>query len=324
MDVYFYEAFEEEAAALRRFLPAGVNAQFDARTVQETGHADDDAPPAPLISTRTQSRIPIAWADRLAGILTRSTGYDHLLAYAAQTGRRVPMGYLPRYCHRACAEQAMMLALTLLRRLPRQIAQFQQFHRDGLTGAEALDKTMLIVGVGHIGHEVHRLASAFDMHTLGVDLDPRHDDIDYVSLNEGLERADVIVCAMNLTDDNRGYFDEATLAECRRGAIFVNVSRGELSPSTALLAALETGQLAGVGLDVYDHEAELAVALRSGRAGSDDAQAAAAIALSRREDAICTPHNAFNTLESVARKSEHSMRQVDAFVRTGRFLWPVP
>ena len=121
MDVYFYEAFEEEAAELKRYLPAGVNAQFDARTVQEAGHADVASPPAPLISTRTQSRLPIAWADHLVGILTRSTGYDHLLAYAQQTGGRVPMGYLPLYCHRACAEQAMMLALGLLRKLPRQV-----------------------------------------------------------------------------------------------------------------------------------------------------------------------------------------------------------
>lgn len=321
MDVYFYEAFEEEAAELRRFLPAGVKAQFDARAVQETDHAE---PPAPLISTRTQSRLPTAWADQLAGILTRSTGYDHLLAYARQTGGRAAMGYLPLYCHRACAEGAMMLMLALMRRLRRQIGQFHQFHRDGLTGAEALDKTMLIVGVGHIGHEVHRLARAFGMNTLGVDLDPRHEDVDYVSLADGLSHADVIVCAMNLTEDNRGYFDAATLSKCRRGAIFVNVSRGELSPSTALLAALESGQLAGVGLDVYDHEAELAVALRSGRLRCDDEQAAAAIALSQRDDAICTPHNAFNTVESVARKSEHSMQQVDAFIRTGHFLWPVP
>src|SRR5713226_9319386 len=100
MDIHFYEAFEEEVAVLRRHLPAGVHADFTWRTIQEAGHTE---PPAPLVSIRTQSAIPAAWAGKVNGIISRTTGYDHLV------GQRIPCGYLPEYCTRSVAEQAILL-----------------------------------------------------------------------------------------------------------------------------------------------------------------------------------------------------------------------
>jgi len=320
MDVYFYEAFAEEAAGLRGALPGGIAAGFTDATVQESGHA---APPSKLISTRTQSRVPTAWAAQLDGWLTRSTGYDHVLAWWRAADARTALGYLPLYCHRACAEQAILLMLALLRKVPRQVSQFERFARDGLTGREAAGRTMAVVGVGNIGGEVYRLGAALGMAVIGVDIDPRHDDVRYTSIDEAMRRAEVIVCAMNLTAANRGYFDAARWATARDGAVFVNVSRGELSPSGALLAAVKTGKLGGVALDVYDDEATLAVALRHAGAATS-AEAQAALELARCENVICTPHNAFNTAEAVERKVEHAVRQVEAFLRAGRFVWPVP
>ena len=320
--VYFYEAFEEEAEELRRLLPASVSAGYTDQTIQEAGHVE---PPARLISIRTQSLIPLAWAPALDAILSRSTGYDHLLAYAAATGatgKKIVLANLPLYCHRAVAEQAMLLWMALLRRLPRQIRQFHDFHRDGLTGAECQGRTLAVVGVGHIGHEVCRIGHALGMRVLGVDLDPRHADIEYVPIDLALAQADVIVCAMDLNETNRGYFDMTKWRETKPGVIFVNISRGELSPSTALLEALSAGLLSGVGLDVYDQEASLAIALRS-KVSPTDAEALASLELATRDDCICTPHNAFNTLEAVERKSDHSVQQIVAYLETGQFLWPV-
>jgi len=317
LDVYFYEAFEEEAAELRRLMPTTVSAGYTDLTPQESA---DLAPPARLISIRTQSQVPLAWAPALDAILSRSTGYDHLLAYVAAAAPPPAVGYLPLYCHRAVAEQAMLLWMALLRKLPRQVRQFRQFHRDGLTGQECQQRTLVVVGVGHIGHEVCVIGKALGMHVLGVDREARHPNVEYVPLEAALPRADVVVCAMDLNSTNRGYFSPDVLALIKPGAVFVNISRGELSPSSALLSALESGRLSGVALDVFDHEATLAVALRTGHP-NDDAAARAALHLAERDDVICTPHNAFNTIEAVYRKSDHSVQQIVAYLGTGEFLW---
>jgi hypothetical protein len=78
LDVFFYEAFQEEVEALKRYLPTNIEAEFTWKTIQEQG---DREPPASVISIRTQSVIPTSWAAKLSGILTRSTGYDHIKAY---------------------------------------------------------------------------------------------------------------------------------------------------------------------------------------------------------------------------------------------------
>jgi D-lactate dehydrogenase len=321
-EVIFYEAFAEEEACLRRHLPADLPARFTWRTVQEAG---DRLPPAPVVSVRTQSVTPTDWATSLRAMLTRSTGYDHLTAYRTTAGGSLQYGYLPLYCSRAVAEQAMLLWMALLRRLPRQVRQFAGFHRDGLTGGECRGRTLLVVGVGNIGHEVVDIGRALGMNVFAVDPRQRWQDVAYVSYEQAAPVADVVVAAMDLNPSSRGYFGAERIARMKRGAVFVNVARGELSEAAALLAALDAGRLAGIGLDVYDHEPELAVALRAGQARGDAAAAVKAVLdLARRDDVVCTPHNAFNTAESVERKAEQSAQQLEHLRRTGRFLWPVP
>jgi D-lactate dehydrogenase len=319
LDVFFYEAFEEEAESLQKYMPASVRAEYTGKTIQEIGHT---SPTARIISVRTQTVLPPEWAASLDAILSRSTGYDHLLAYASKVSPCPALGHLPIYCHRAVAEQAAMLWLALLRRLPVQIRQFQTFHRDTITGLECQGRTLVVVGVGNIGGEVCRVGQGLGMKVIAVDLQPRHKEFEYLPLEKALPQADIVVAAMDLNASSRGFFNRERLGLCKRGAIFVNIARGELSPSTALLEALNGGILGAIGLDVYDHEAELANCVRNGRP-SDDAEVKATLELAKRDNVICTPHNAFNTVESVARKSEQSAQQVVAFLERRQFIWPV-
>jgi D-lactate dehydrogenase len=321
-DVFFFEAFAEEAEMLRSVLPAGLNAGFTAATIQESPHWNV---PAPIVSVRTQSDIPPAWAaGGLRAILSRSTGYDHLIEYRRATNTELALGYLPLYCARAVAEQAMLLWMTLLRRLPLQMRHFHSFNRDGLTGRECEGKNLLVVGVGNIGKEVAAIGRSLGMTVRGVDIVKRHPTIDYVAIEEGLASADVVVCAMNLTRDNRGFFHYDMLAGCKRDALFVNVARGEFVSSVDLLRLLEERRLGGVGLDVYCHETVLAGGLRAGMAAGMDPESNATLQLAQRGDVVLTPHNAFNTLESVRRKAAQSIEQVETFRRTGEFKWSVP
>ena len=320
LDVFFYEAFEEEEALLKRSLPPGVRAGFAPLTLQERG---DTAPPAAIISIRTQSLIPSAWAGSIRAVLTRSTGYDHVAAFREKTGAPLPCGYLPSYCARAVAEHAALLWLALLRRLPLQARQMDSFNRDGLTGSEAAGRCLLVAGVGHIGHEVAAIGRGLGMEVLGMDIVRRFADITYVDAEEGLRRADVIVCAMSLNNSSRRFFRHERFGDVRPGCVFVNVARGEISPSTDLLRLMRESRLAGIGLDVFDHESDLAVSLRSGRQSADP-EVAAWLELRSFPNVILTPHNAFNTIEAVERKAAQAAAEVVRFTRDGDFTWPVP
>jgi len=319
MDTFFYEAFSEEEEALRRYLPLGISAGFTHETIQESGHA---WPPATLISTRTQSSLPHEWSRHIKGLLTRSTGYDHVVSFLTGSGKLVRAGYLPLYCSRAVAEQALLLWLGLMRKIRSQLAHLPHFNRDGLTGTECAGKTLLVVGVGNIGSEVCRIGEALGMNVVGVDIVKRHPSISYIPIEDGIVKADVICCSMNLTDKNHGYFTYDLLKKAKAGAVFVNIARGELSPVSVLLRLLAEGLLGGVGLDVYENEGDLAVTLRSGITPHNPAMLSV-LDLAGHENVILTPHNAFNTKESVERKASQSIEQIEHFLKHREFIWKV-
>ena len=319
-DVFFYEAFEEEVVLLKDELDGNIKAGFSWMTIQEKG---DSKPPARLISIRTQSIVPEAWSKNLSGILTRSTGYEHLRQYLNKTQHSLAGGYLPLYCNRAVAEQAMLLWMALLRKLNQQVSQFHHFNRDGLTGQETLNKTLLVVGIGNIGSEVSKIGQALGMKVLGVDLIEKFNFVEYTTIEKGLPRADIVVCAMNLNKLNRGYFCYDRLLKAPRGVIFINIARGEMSPAKDLLRLITEKHLGGLGMDVYNQESMLAVALRN-QSPVADAELQATIQLAKMPNVIFTPHNAFNTAEALLRKSQQSAQQVISFIKSGKFLWFIP
>lgn len=330
-NVAFFEAFDEEAELLKGFAPADIECFYTAETIQESGY---QSPPAEILSIRTQSTIPPAWAAKLRAIVTRSTGYDHVAAYLRTTGVALPAAHLPQYCARAVAEQALMMLLTLSRKVRLQTACFESFHRDGLTGRELFGRTMTVVGVGNIGGEMARIGTGLGMTVLGVDIVERDEmrglaDFSYAPLASALRTSGVVVSALPLTEITRGMLDKNLLANLPRGAVFVNVSRGEVSPPADLLELLRAGHLGGVGLDVFDYETDLASVLRDGKSVASLApesrrQVAAVIALKDRPDTILTPHNAFNTIEAVERKARQTFENIVHFIEKGEFLTPLP
>ncbi|HIE11586.1 MAG TPA: hydroxyacid dehydrogenase [Kiritimatiellae bacterium] len=321
-DIFLYEVFEEEEHLLRQLCPPGLDFASTPATIQESGH---ELPPAPVISIRTQSVIPPHWIDRVQAVLSRSAGYDHLLPVHSASGGKIRCGYLPRYCVRAVAEQAALLWMSLLRKLPLQTVAFSTFHRNGLTGLECAAKTLLVVGVGNIGSEIVRLGRALGMKVLGVDIVRRFRRVRYVEFARGLPRAHVVVAAMNLTVENRGFFSYARMKHARPGTVFVNVARGELSPTADLLRLLEEGILGGVALDVYENEPSIARVLRKSGDLNDPRLPPALRRLAQQHpNVLLTPHNAFNTVEAVTNKARHTIAQILHYRRHHRFKWEIP
>ena len=121
-------------------------------------------------------------------------------------------------------------------------------------------KTVLVVGLGGIGTEVARRAAALEMRVTGTRRSSREgpDFVEYVGLSDELftlaAEADFIVNALPLTTETTGIFNSEFFAAAKRGAHFINVGRGKSVVTADLVAALESGQLAGAGLDVTDPE----------------------------------------------------------------------
>jgi D-3-phosphoglycerate dehydrogenase len=134
-----------------------------------------------------------------------------------------------------------------------------------------------------------------------VDRDEMFDlGVEKVDLAGALARSDVVSAHAPLTDETRGTFDADAFARMRSDAHFVNVARGGLVVEEDLLAALETGEIAGAGLDVFADEP------------ADQGEGAAAFdhPLTEREDVVLTPHVAWYSEEADEERRETAARDV--------------
>jgi len=212
------------------------------------------------------SREEFAKASSLEWVQSPSAGVEGYL-YPEFTGSEVMLTNAKGCYGPAISEHTFGLLFTLTRNLGNQHRNMSRgiWKRDTEGMVEMKGQTMGIVGLGGIGSQIARRARSMDMNVLAVDIIPKYkeqigDICDEVRLVQdgGLEwlltRSDVIVSAAPHTKDSEGMFGEAEFNRMRRGAYFINVSRGKLVRTPALVEALKSGHLAGAGLDVTDPE----------------------------------------------------------------------
>lgn len=159
-------------------------------------------------------------------------------------------------------EHAMGLIIGLAHRIPesdRRLRRERGFPREELTGRELEGKTLGVVGIGNTGRRVAALAGAFGMQVLAHD--PLLDDAQIrlrgaepVSLHALLERSDFVSLHCPRDASTRGMFGTEAFARMKRGACFVTTARGGIHDEAALYVALQSGHLAGAGLDVWEPE----------------------------------------------------------------------
>ncbi|ARO15912.1 D-3-phosphoglycerate dehydrogenase (plasmid) [Ketogulonicigenium robustum] len=162
----------------------------------------------------------------------------------------------------AVSDHAMALMLALTRRIAsaRDNQSATHWRPEQRNPADREDetpgKTMVVVGTGHIGDRIAKLAKAFDMHVIGVRRDTAKgagaaDEVfPFTALRDIAPRADVLVLSCPLTDETRGLVSADVLAAMKPTAHLINVARGPVVDEDALIAALQAGRLAGAGLDV--------------------------------------------------------------------------
>lgn len=235
----------------------------------------------------------------------RSAGYNHVdLAAARALGLRVAR--VPAYSPHAVAEHTLALILSLNRRIHRAYNRVREsnFALDGLLGFDLHGKTVGVIGTGQIGFIVARLLAAFGCEVLAHDPFPNPAaaaaGIRYVPLAELLEKSRIVTLHCPLTPENRHLVDAAALAQLPPGALLVNTSRGALLDTRAVIAALKSGHLGALALDVYEEEGPIFFEDRSGELLHDDIFAR----LLTFPNVLVTGHQAFFTqeaLEEIAR-----------------------
>ncbi len=231
-------------------LPAGL--QVD---VYDTG----DEPPATVdevefyVAPYTFDPAPLELIKRMSAlkvIQTQTAGYEHMLPYLPDGVTLCNAGGVH---DTSTAELAVTLMLAALRGIPSFVhGRDRQDWRFGWYDALA-DRTVLLVGHGGIGRAIDKRLAGFEVDVLRVARTAREGVAEMADLPDLLPRADVVVVCVPLTDDTRGLVDAEFLGRMRDGALLVNVSRGPVVDTDALLAELGAGRLRAA-LDVTDPE----------------------------------------------------------------------
>lgn len=199
--------------------------------------------------------------DRSAGlrVIARvGVGYDRVDVPAA-TGHRVAVTITPGTNHESVAEQAFALLLAVTRRICVNDRSIRAGGWDRTLPIPLRGKSLGLVGLGRIGRAMVPRARAFGMRVQGFDpaISPAEAEelgVRLLDLEELVEESDVISLHVPVTDQTSRMVNRAWLDRMKAGSILLNSSRGGLVDQSALLEALESGHLAGAGLDVTDPE----------------------------------------------------------------------
>ncbi len=161
----------------------------------------------------------------------------------------------------AVAEHAIALMLSMVREIPRADAGMKagSWLKSDIKGTELYEKTLGVIGFGHIGSTVGKYAKIFGMNVIAHDLIATADQIkehggEPVTFDELLQKADIITIHVPLTDSTRHMIDAGAIAKMKDGVRIVSDARGGVIDEEALLQALESGKVASAALDVFEKE----------------------------------------------------------------------
>lgn len=250
-------------------------------------------------------------------IAMRCAGFNNVdLEAAAEHNIRVTR--VPAYSPYAVAEHAVALLMALNRKVIRANSRVRDmnFTLDGLVGWDMNGKTVGLIGTGKIGKIAGQIFKGFGMRVICWDPYPDHAwaeaaGCEYVPLEELGRESDVISIHVPLLPETHHIINAMSIAEFKRGVYLINVSRGALVDTKALIKALKNGHVAGVALDVYEEEEGKFFEDHSGHIMQDDKLAR----LLTFPNVIITSHQAFLTedaLNEIARVTIENMRRFEA------------
>ncbi|HJA69894.1 MAG TPA: 2-hydroxyacid dehydrogenase [Firmicutes bacterium] len=193
-------------------------------------------------------------------LLLRCAGVNNVdLATAERLG--VCVMNVPEYSSQGVAEHTLALILALNRKIHKAYLRTKEynFSLKGLLGFNMAGKTAGIIGLGRIGRAVADLLKAFSCRIIAHDIyaDKKYaqeNAIELVSLDELYAQSDIITLHCPLTEENRHLINSESISKMKMGVMFINISRGGLVDTQALIDGLKSKIISSVGLDVYEEE----------------------------------------------------------------------
>ena len=258
-------------------------------------------------------------------IALRCAGFNNVdVRAAAELG--ITVARVPAYSPHAVAEHAVGLILTLNRKLHRAYARVREanFSLVGLVGFDLCGRTVGVVGTGAIGTVFCRIMRGFECQVVAYD--PKPNDackrlgVTYMTLNDLLRAADIVSLHCPLTPETHHLIGATSLAKMKRGVMLINTGRGALIDSRAAVAALKTGHLGYLGIDVYEEEENLFFRDLSQEVVQDDVF----MRLLTFPNVMVTAHQGFFTREAQANIAETTLENVSSFERGSGALYRVP
>jgi len=258
-------------------------------------------------------------------IATRSTGFDHIdTAFAKEN--KIIVCNVPFYGENTVAEHTFALILALSRKLFDSIERTKQgdFSLDGLRGFDLKGKTLGIIGLGHIGFCVARIANGFEMNVLAFDVEQdkkmaEEIGFEYTDLDSLLKNSDIISLHAPYNKETHHMINSGNIGLIKKGACLINTARGGLIETEALLKALSDGTLSGVGLDVLEEECfikeEAQLLSKEFPKTCDLKTVLQNHILLRQKNVIITPHNAFNSEEALMRILDTTILNIQSFIK---------
>jgi D-lactate dehydrogenase len=251
-------------------------------------------------------------------ILLRCAGFNNIdLKAAAETGIKALR--VPAYSPEAVAEHAMAMILTLNRKTHKAYNRVREgnFSLDGLMGFNLHESKVALIGTGNIGSAFFRILKGFGCQIAAYDPYPNEsliaEGLTYGTLEEVLFDAEVVSLHCPLSQENHHMINTNTLKLFKKGAMLINTSRGGLVATADVIAALKTGQLGYLGLDVYEQESNLFFHDLSGDIIQDDLISR----LISFPNVLITSHQGFFTREAMEQIATITFGNADAFATGG-------
>ncbi len=325
MKVLFFEAQEEFQDFIQDRL-AGHEISFHKELANEAQVSENDYANAEAISVFIYSKISKDVLDKfhnLKLIATRSTGFDHIdMEECKRRGIRV--ANVPFYGENTVAEHTFALILSLSRHVHKSYLRSKRnnFSIVGLQGFDLRGKTLGVIGVGHIGKHIIKIAKGFGMNVIAYD--KYRDEIlsevlnfKYTNdLNDVLTASDIVSLSVPLNDATFHLIGSEEFKKMKDSAILINTSRGGLVDTEALYEALSSGKIAGAGLDVIEGEESIQEErelLSSEKNTERLREVFRDKAIFEMENVVFTPHNAFNSREAIERIYDTTIENINRF-----------